>query len=100
MLLFGGAGGRIPDAIDRPLIDGVWPIWRGDPLPYFAPKQRFDRNLVTVAYPDINRGLPPSLDFLIFAPLVGFQALAIFVAWRVVPSDPTSQAKEVGAEAV
>jgi len=85
MLLFGGVGGRIHDAVARPLVDGVWPIWRGDRLPDWVFGQRFARNLVTLAFPQLDRQLPPSLGFLVFLPLVGFQALAVIAMFRVLP---------------
>ena len=90
MLLFGGVGGRIPDGIVRPLVDGVWPIWRGDRLPGWVFGQRFARNLVTLAFPQLDRQLPPSLGFLIFLPLVGFQALAIVAMFRCLPKNARS----------
>ena len=88
MLLFGAVGGRIPDGIARPLIDGVWPIWRGDPLPGWVFGQRFARNLVSLTFPEFEQKLPPDLDFLVFLPLIIFQVLGALMMWSVVCEAP------------
>ncbi len=78
MFLFAGVGGRIPDAIARPLVDGVWPLWRGDPLPGWVFGQRFARTLVTVWAPG-RTGLAHGLGGLDLLPLVVVQVGAIAV---------------------
>ncbi len=99
MLLFEGVGGRIPDYIDRPFVDGVWPIWRGDRLPGWVFGQRFAHNLASLTMPEVERKLPPGFGFLTFAPLVGFQALAIAAMCSELPrtaerrSTPVDQAE-------
>jgi hypothetical protein len=92
MLLFQGAGGRIPNEVwdarlDRkvplaePLRDAVWPLWTGKPLPdnkrYV---KRFSRNLVAIAAPVWVKELPPQWRFLQMVPLVAFQCLAVAAA--------------------
>ena len=86
MLLFGGVGGRVPDGIARPLVDGVWPIWRGGRLPWWVYGRRFAPNLVTLAFPRIERELGPGLGWLVFAPLVIGHAVAIVTFWRWLPA--------------
>ncbi len=95
MLLFGGVGGRIPDGIARPLRDGVWPLWRGDRLPGWVYGQRFAYNLVTLAFPNLERALGPGLGWLVFAPLVGCEMIVVGLLWRWLPrplTSPTTQA--------
>jgi len=90
LLLFQGVGARVPDGIDRPLVDGVWPLWRGDvPLPPWAFGNRFARNLVGLARPGAGRSM--------FLPLVLFQAGMIGLMLRSVrgtaqPSGPVTPA--------
>jgi len=96
MLLFEGVGGRVPDAIARPLVEGVWPIWRGDRLPGWVFGQRFAHNLASLTLPELERKLPPGFGFLTFAPLVGFQILAILAMCRVLPkSGPNSPGRPI-----
>ena len=85
MLLFGGVGGRVPDGIARPFVDGVWPIWSGGRLPGWVFGQRFAPNLVTLAFPRLERELGPESGWLVFAPLVVGQAVAIGTFWRWMP---------------
>ena len=85
MLLYGGVGGRINDQVARPFRDAVWPMWRGERLPGWMYGHRFAPNLVTLALPDLERTLGPAWAGLTFAPLVGFQAVAIVILWRILP---------------
>jgi hypothetical protein len=91
MLLFQGAGGRIPhevwDAEGRrmiplaaPLRDAVWPLWTGEPLP--PPRRYIDgfaRNLMAMAAPEWAKGLAPRWRFLQMLPLVLAQCLTIAI---------------------
>ncbi|CAN5888182.1 hypothetical protein BH23PLA1_BH23PLA1_04620 [soil metagenome] len=75
MLLFQGVGARIPQDIPDPLLDIVWPPWRGEPrLPGW---ERFARNPLSVAWPERIAALPPSWRGMQFLPLIAFQGLAI-----------------------
>src|SRR5206468_76617 len=50
ILQFVAIGARVPDFVDRPLVEGVWPLWRGDrPLPFWVYGNRYARNLVILA---------------------------------------------------
>lgn len=93
MLLFGGVGGRVPDAIARPLVEGVWPLWRGDPLPGWVFGQRFARTLAGrwLGKPDAN--LDGLAGYLQFAPLLLFQAASIATLLRWLPPAPAAQAE-------
>ncbi len=57
MLLFQGAGGRVPQDIADPLFQAVWPLWNGSPLPGWRFDQRFCRNLTSLAAPRPLAGL-------------------------------------------
>ena len=91
MLLFQGAGVRIPHAarspgsraevpIAEPLRDVVWPIWTGEPPP--PDLDGFGRNLVSLAAPGWVEGLPSGRRFLQMLPLVAAQVLAILALSR------------------
>ena len=43
MLLFQGAGGRVPHYIADPLFQAVWPLWSGGPIPGWRFGRRFCR---------------------------------------------------------
>ena len=86
MLLFGGVGGRVPDGIARPFVDGVWPIWRGGRLPGWVYGHRFAPNLFTLAFPQKERELGPGFGWLVFAPLVIGQVVGIITLWRWLPA--------------
>ncbi len=45
MTFFLAVGGRIPDPIAQPLLDGVWPLWAGEPVPGWATNGRFARTM-------------------------------------------------------
>jgi hypothetical protein len=89
MLLFQGAGGRIPNEVwdvvgwrkvplAEPLRDAVWPLWTGEARP---PERRyvdgFALNLVDLASPDWVERLTPPWRFLQMMPLVAVQIIAI-----------------------
>ena len=52
MFLFQGAGGRVPHDIADPLVEAVWPLWAGEPVPWWRFNERFCRNLTVLAAPD------------------------------------------------
>ncbi len=79
MLLFQGVGARIPQDIADPLLDLVWPLWRGEPVPLWWPGDRFSRNLLAMAAPGWISRQPDSWQWVQFLPLVGFQAIAIVI---------------------
>ena len=91
MLLFQGAGGRIPNEawdpelktkvpLTEPLRDAVWPLWAGEPLP---PERRyldgFALNLAAMAEPAWVEGLDPRWRFLQMMPLVLAQVVAVAI---------------------
>jgi hypothetical protein len=88
MLLFQGAGGRIPhEGIDarglqrplaEPLAEQVWPLWTGQtPNPSWRYGEQFSRNLVSLAVSNRLDRLDPRWRFVQFLPLILGQALAI-----------------------
>jgi hypothetical protein len=79
MLLFQGAGGRIPFAVNDPLVEFVWPHWIGR-----API--LDRNLVAVAAPDLCSRKLGGWQAVQFLPLVLMQALVLMVLRRLINS--------------
>ena len=67
MLLFQGAGGRIPHEVldahgqhrllNEPLAEQVWPLWTGrDPYPGWQYGDQFERNLVSLRMSDVSSG--------------------------------------------
>ncbi len=77
MLLFQGAGGRVPQDISDPLAGAVWPLWRGDPVPGWRYEERFCPNVATLAAPAVFGRLGPRWQWVQFLPLVLAQGLAI-----------------------
>jgi hypothetical protein len=78
MLLFQGVGGRVPQDIQRPLEDFVWPLWVGRTArPGWWSSERFARNLVTLVASDWLTQQSASRQVLHFLPLVAGQLLAI-----------------------
>jgi hypothetical protein len=75
MLLFQGAGGRIPFAVNDPLVQFVWPHWIG-------PARILDRNLVSLAAPEFSARLAGGWQAAQFLPLVLVQGLAVLGLWR------------------
>jgi hypothetical protein len=83
MLLFQGAGGRIPHTIPDPLLEAVWPLWTGDvPRPGWRFGERFTTTLVSLAAPRWTAGLSGAYGTMQFLPLVLGQAVAILSLWR------------------
>jgi hypothetical protein len=80
LLLFLGVGSRIPQWVSDPLVEVVWPQWRGDPIPLGG--NRFTRNPAAAVCPGLLARLPASLLWLQFLPLVAFQGLAILAMVR------------------
>jgi hypothetical protein len=76
MLLFQGVGARIPQDFAHPLVEVVWPLWRGDPVPLWREGARFDTTIVAWRWPGLARS---AWQFL---PLVLGQGLAIALMWR------------------
>lgn len=78
MLLFQGVGARIPQDLNLPLRDLVWPLWTGRAaLPTWWTGQRFTRSVISVMAGDWVQGLPASRQAIQFLPLVLAQFLAI-----------------------
>jgi hypothetical protein len=82
MFLFQGADGRIPQDVADPITHGVWPLWSGEPLPWWRFNERFSRNITVAALPQWVASLPPAWQWIQFVPLPVFQAAAIFALWR------------------
>ena len=100
MFLFAGVGGRVPDGVARPLVAGVWPLWRGAPLPDWVFGHRFAPTVLSLWRPDLVSQLPRDLGGLVFLPLLVGQVAAIGVMLRclrssvpVVPPPKTGQAE-------
>jgi hypothetical protein len=76
--MFQAVGARVPDAIARPLAEGVWPLIRGDrPLPGWVFGNRYARNLSSMAWPEGVKSLPLWAGWAQFLPLVVFQGLML-----------------------
>jgi hypothetical protein len=82
MLLFQGVGARIPHDVPDPLVDVVWPLWRGDPLPPWWIGKRFGHNLVSLAVPSWIARLSPRWQSIQFLPLVLAQGLVMVALGR------------------
>ena len=98
ILLFQGAGGRIPNQVqvtrqaipsplEAPLCDAVWPLCTAPPFPW-ASNGRFARNVVSLLLPRTLAELPESSRWVQFLPLVVAQLLAIGAMSRIVPHQP------------
>ena len=103
MLMFQGAGGRIPQDIADPLLQAVWPLWNGSPLPWWQFDQRFCRNLTSLAAPRLLAGLSERWQAIQFLPLVLAQGIGMAGLWRfgrdfesqpTRPDDPTRAADD------
>jgi len=84
MTIYQGADARIPETIARPLLDGAWPLWRGDPVPGWATPERFARNPVSIFAPGAVSGWPDRWKWCQFVPLILGQAAA-FAALAIGP---------------
>lgn len=93
MLLFQGAGGRIPHDIVHPLRDAVWPLWTGqDPAPGWRYGERFSQNLCSLLAGTWLERLPEPWRAVQFLPLVGAQIAAIAVLFRWLRGSTTGHA--------
>jgi hypothetical protein len=82
MLLFQGAGARIPQFVDLPLREVVWPVWTGACLPEWWSGQRFARNLVGLIASSRIAELPAAVQAVQFLPLCLLQAAILFgIGW-------------------
>lgn len=94
MLLFQGAGGRIPNEVRggtlaEPLRDAVWPLWTRGDSPYV---DGFSRNLVSIALPQWVEQLPTRWKFVQMIPLALAQVAAILLLWKSLsPRDPATE---------
>jgi hypothetical protein len=78
MLLFQGAGGRLPQFVADPLFEVVLPLWSGTaPLPPWWTGERFPRNLASLVCGSTIEALPVCWQWLQFLPLALVQAAAI-----------------------
>jgi hypothetical protein len=102
MLMFQGVGGRIPPAPEgvpfttpfhEPWQAIVWPLWRGEPVPPWKEGIRFDRTIVSEAWPRAVAGLPVGWRWLSFVPLLAGQIVAISLLFWVV-GESGSQRRE------
>jgi len=89
ILMFQAIGARVPDWIARPLVDAVWPVFRGDrPLPGWLDGNRYARTLASVARPDLVKKLPAWAGWARLAPLVLFQLISIGLMLRFIAEVP------------
>ena len=103
ILGFVAVGARIPNPVDRPWIDGVWPLLRGDrPLPDWVFGQRLARNLTTLVFPDLARRLPAYAAWMTVLPLVVFQGCLMGLMFRLIgrtePMTPPAAQAEIAPE--
>jgi hypothetical protein len=90
MLLFLGAGGRVPPEFIDPLHDFVQPAWRnGD----------FARNLAALVLPNAVRGLPARWAWLQWMPLVAFQVAAALLLVSLARRRAAAEAQAAGSSA-
>lgn len=85
MLLFVAVGGRIPQFYLDPLVEVVWPLWRGGTVPGWT-GEPFARNLLSVWRPETVRSFAHEPGMLVM-PLIAFQVATLSVMWRVLGSD-------------
>jgi hypothetical protein len=106
MLLFQGAGARIPNEVpskgfallSEPLGDAVWPLWTGrTPYPWWQYGDRFSHNLVSEVAGDRITRLGPNWQAIQFVPLVAGQVLAICALTWLVGKPPLVKASRRGA---
>jgi hypothetical protein len=96
MLLFQCAGARIPVDVPDPLVDAVWPLWRGKLSdPFWWPGGHFCCNAVSLCAPGWVARLDPAWQALQFLPLVAAQALAILGLYRFAGDHPARMLKAV-----
>ena len=86
---FQAIGARVPDFVDRPLVEGVWPLLQGArPLPGWVYGHRYARNLVSLAFPDAVQKLPVWAGWVQFLPLLIYQIGMIGWMLRMVKERP------------
>jgi hypothetical protein len=92
VLQFEAIGARVPHDLDRPWLDGVWPLLRGDkPLPVWTFGNRYARNLLTMAFPEAVKSLPAWAGWLTVIPLVIYQSTMIALMTRAVDRKPITR---------
>jgi hypothetical protein len=97
ILQFEAIGARVPDFVDRPLVEGVWPLWRGDrPLPGWVFGNRYTRNLTSLAFPGVVSSLPTWAGWATVLPLVGYQVCLIVLMIGFVRKPDADDALKVG----
>ena len=99
MLLFQGVGGRLPQDVLDPLVDVVWPLWRGvEPLPRWWTGERFTRNLASLLAGPALAEIPAAWRWVQFAPLAAFQVGgATWLLTRAEPEpDPAGPTRQDG----
>jgi hypothetical protein len=94
VFLYQGVGGRIPNPIENPFLDGVWPLWSGGPVPPWAFHGRFEKTVLDLLAPGWLAGVPERDRWVAFAPLVAFQVISIALMARLV-REPVVQAANV-----
>lgn len=92
MLAFVAVGGRVPQYFDDPLVQAVWPLWRGRVVPGW-PFEPFSRNLFGVLVGQTVARLPRGARWLQFAPLLLAQGVAIGWMARRLGAAPAGPAK-------
>jgi hypothetical protein len=85
MLMFQGAGARMPADLHDPFFEVVWPIWKGE-----GPVRC--RNLVSVCAPAAISRLGFTAQAVQFLPLVLVQGIAIVGLWRFARAEEASGA--------
>ena len=94
VFLYQGVGGRIPNPIENPFLDGVWPLWSGKPVPPWSFHGRFEKTVIDLLAPGWIAAWPERTRWVAFVPLVAFQMLAIgLMTWFV--REPSDQAAEL-----
>jgi len=87
ILLCVGVGGRLSQDVPDPLVQVVWPLWRGSTVPGWVGTP-FTRNLGGLLAPGLVRRLPAGWKWLQFAPLVIAQGLAVVLLTRSTRGGP------------
>ena len=84
IFLYQGVGGRIPNPIENPFLEGVWPLWSGRPVPPWSFHGRFEKTVIDLLAPGWLTEVPERSRWIGFVPLVVFQVLAIgLMTWLV-----------------
>ena len=92
ILQFEAIGARVPDAVARPLAEGVWPLWRGDrPLPGWVFGNRYARNLVSLSFPVTVKRLPSWAGWATLLPLAALQVTLVVLMVRFIRDRPVDE---------